>query len=227
MTPKSILIAGSGQAAELIFTQLAEDDRYRATAFVADLEAGSKDVREFCNLPVLTLDEIREAPASQSRDVIIAVGYRNLNRNRENFYQRICAAGLRAISYVHPRAIVSRSASIGVGSIIMAGSVIEPFAKIGEDSVIWSNCTIAHHSIVGSHCWVAAGTVISGHAEIHDNCFVGVGSTVTNRVVVDKFSIVGAGVVLSKNVAPFSVMLRESAEPIGVSSERYSRFLDD
>lgn len=227
MTRKRVAVAGSGKSAEVLLAHLAEDDRFEATLVVADRTPELGKTREFYGLPVVSPEHFVEQGGLQTDGVFMAVGYRDLNRNREHFYRRLLAHGLNFLSYVHPSAVVSRSATLGRGSIVLAGSIVEPFSRVGENSVIWSNCTVAHHALIGDHCWIAAGTIISGHAEICHNCFVGVGCTVTNRVTIREFSILGAGVTVTRDVPPRAVLLEKSSEQINFSSERYDRFLDE
>lgn len=227
MTKKRVAVAGSGKSAEVILAHLADDDRFEATVVVADMLPQAGKAREFNGLPVMSPEQFVEQGGLKTVGVFMAVGYRDLNRNREHFYRRLLAKGLNFLSYVHPSAVVSSSATLGRGSIVLAGSVVEPFARVGENSVIWTNCTVAHHAVIGDHCWIAAGTIISGHTEICHNCFVGVGCTVTNRVTVREFSILGAGVTVTRDVSPSAVLLEKSSDQINFSSERYGRFLDE
>lgn len=226
MAKTKVAVAGSGTSAEVLLAHLAEDDRFEATLVVADTPAESGTSCEFYGLPVVSPEQFVHQGGLQTVGVFMAVGYRDLNRNREKFYRRLLAKGINFLSYVHPSAVVSRSAILGRGSIVLAGSVVEPLSRVGENSVIWTNCTIAHHATVGDHCWIAAGTIISGHAEICHNSFVGVGCTVTNRVTIREFSILGAGVKATQDVPPRAVLLEKSSERINFSSERYGRFLE-
>jgi len=226
VTRSKIAIAGDGQAADLLLEILAEDTRYEATVIIADRSQDIQSPQELCGLPVTSPDEFTDKYGALTEGVFMAVGYRNLNRNREHFYQRLVAKGVNLMSFIHPSAVVSRSATLGKGCLVLAGSVVEPFSRIGENTVVWTNCTVAHHARTGDNCWIAAGTVISGHAEIGNNCFLGVGSVISNDVSIGEFSILGAGAIATRDVAPYGVLLENQSKQIDFSSERYWRFLD-
>lgn len=226
MTRSKVAIAGDGQAADLLLAFLAEDMRYEATVIISDRSSEIQSPQEFRGLPVTSPDEFAVKYGALTEGVFVAVGYRNLNRNRAHFYQRLIANGLNVISYIHPSAMVSRTATLGKGSLVLAGSVVEPFSNIGENTVVWTNCTVAHHAKTGDNCWIAAGTVVSGHAEIGNNCFLGVGSVISNHVSIGEFSILGAGAMVTQDVAPYGVLLENQSKQIDFSSERYWRFLD-
>jgi len=226
VTRSKIAIAGDGQAADLLLAIIAEDTRYEATIIIADRSPEIQSPQEFRGLPLISLDGYAEQYGALTEGVIVAVGYRNLNRNRELFCQRLVAKGLNLMSFIHPSAVVSRSATLGRGSLVLAGSVVEPFSNIGENTVVWSNCTVAHHANIGDNCWIAAGAVVSGHAEIGNNCFLGIGSVISNHVSIGEFSILGAGVLATQDVAPYATLLENKSKQIDFSSERYWRFLD-
>lgn len=226
MTKQRVAIAGCGKSAEVIYAHLAEDDRFEATLFLADTPSELGTDSELHGLPVVSPERFVEKDGLETCGVFMAVGYGDLNRNRENFYRRLLAKGLNFLTYIHPSAMVSRSATIGRGSLILAGTVVEPFSRVGENSVVWTNCVLAHHARVGDHCWIAAGTIISGGAEIRNNCFLGVGCTVTNQVTIKDFSILGAGVIATRDIPPGAVLLEKTSDQINFSSERYGRFLE-
>lgn len=226
MKIKRIAVAGSGQAAEILLDYLSEDERYEVVTIIADLSEVDQKLTH-CGFPLISVDEFIANDFLQTVGVFMAVGYRNLNRDRDQFFRRLKRSGVNFLTYVHPRANVSNSVQLGIGSVVLAGSVLEPFVKVGENSVIWNNCTIAHHAVIGDNCWIAAGAIISGHACVGNNCFIGIGSIVTNRVTISELSIIGAGVLATQNVSPQSVLIANSSERLNFSSERYEPFLHD
>jgi sugar O-acyltransferase (sialic acid O-acetyltransferase NeuD family) len=224
---KRVAVAGNGQAAEILLDYLSDDERYEVVTVIADQISEYDHKQSHCGFPLVSVDEFIANDFLQTVGVFMAVGYRNLNRDRDEFFRRLRRSGVNFLTYVHPQASVSNSVHLGSGSIVLAGSVIEPFVKVGENSVIWNNCTIAHHAVIGDSCWIAAGAIISGHAHVEKNCFVGIGSTVSNRVTVSEFSILGAGVLATRNVSPQSVLIANSSGRLNFTSERYEPFLHD
>ena len=227
MKTNRVAVAGNGQAAEILLDYLSDDERYEVVAVIVDQSSEVDDKQTHCGLPLMSVDEYIANDFLQTDGVFMAVGYRNLNRDRDEFFRRLRKRGVNFLTYVHPRANVSNSVQLGIGSVVLAGSVLEPFVKVGDDSIIWNNCTIAHHAVIGDSCWIAAGAIISGHARVERNCFVGIGSIVTNRVTIGELSILGAGVLATRNVSPQSVLIANSSGRLNFTSERYEPFLHD
>ena len=65
--------------------------------------------------------------------VVIAVGN---NATREKIAKNLSKAGLLMTTIIHPSATVSRYATIGSGSVIFAGAVLNPDCHIGENCII-------------------------------------------------------------------------------------------
>ena len=101
---------------------------------------------------------------------------------------------------VHPRATVASSARVGLGTAILAGSVICPEAVLGDHVIVLQNTTVNHHTRVGDFTTLSAGITILGYIEIGANAFVGGGSTLAPMVKVGDGAVVGAGSVVIRDV---------------------------
>jgi sugar O-acyltransferase (sialic acid O-acetyltransferase NeuD family) len=216
---KKVLLAGNAITAQILFAYMSQDARYQVAGLtVDDAFAAKGGVDEYKTVGLS--EAVCEFPPNTHR-IIMAMGYKDLNRTREAMFARLKAMGYGVETYVHPDARVYTDLPLGEGSVVLPGAVIEPHAQVGANTMVWSNVTIAHHSSVDDHCWVAAGTVVSGHAKVLRNTFLGVSSTVVNAVTVSEFNVVGAAALITRDTKPFSVHLARSAEPFRYSSEDY------
>ncbi len=216
---KKIVLAGNAVTAEVLTRYLRQDARYEVVGFAVD--TGFSSQQSASGYPTVNLSEVVPIFAPETYRVMMAVGYADLNRGRENLFARLKGLGYRIETYIHPDARVYTDTPIGEGSVILPGAVIEPHAQVGANTMVWSNVTLAHHSRVGDHCWVAAGTAVSGEAKVLRNTFLGVNCTIVNSITVGEFNVVGAGAMISRNTKPYSVHLARSAEPFRYSSEDY------
>lgn len=218
---KRVLLAGNAITAEILCAYLRRDSRYDVAGFTVDDEFVAQG--GMGGYRTVGLSGAVSAFSPETHCVIMAMGYNDLNRSRETMFGRLRAMGYGVETYIHPDARVYTDQSIGEGSVVLPGAVIEPHARVGANTMVWSNVTLAHHSSVDDHCWVAAGTVVSGQAKVLRNTFLGVNSTVVNAVTVGEFSIVGANALISRDTKPHSVHLARSAEPFRYSSEDYTK----
>jgi sugar O-acyltransferase (sialic acid O-acetyltransferase NeuD family) len=216
---KKILLAGNAVTAEILCSFLLQDARYEIAGITVDNEFIAQG--SVSGYLTVGFSEVLDNFSPDTHHVIMAVGYDNLNRTRENMFVRLKALGYAMETYIHPDARAYTDNPIGEGSVILPGAVIEPSARVGANTMVWSNVTLAHHSSVDDHCWVAAGSVVSGQAKVLRNTFLGVNCTVVNSITVGEFNVVGAGAMISRDTKPHSVHLARSAEPFRYSSEEY------
>ncbi len=216
-----VILAGNAITASILEGYLLDDERYQLVGTVVD-DAFADD----CGLesvPNLGLSELPNKFDPQTVRVILAVGYGNLNKNREAIATKILDLGFEVISFIHPDAKILTTEPIGGGTVILPNAVIEPHAKVGANAMIWCNTTIGHHSAIGANSWIASGTVVAGHAKVGKNSFIGVNVTIANQVSVGDFNIIGAGALVSKDTNESTVHLARSAEPIRYTAEDYAR----
>ena len=85
---------------------------------------------------------------------------------RKKWQEKIAQAGFLLPILMHPTAMVSRSAVLGAGTVIMAKAVVQPHVHCG-DGCILSACTIVDHDAkIGDYCHINAGAIVSALTEV-------------------------------------------------------------
>ncbi len=217
---QSVIIIGNSSMSEVLYTLIKNDKRYKVECFAVDSKFITANT--FLGLRVIDISEISKKYVKSKVKLLIGIGYKNINRNREDVFNRLLSLGFNIETYIHKDASVHTD-KIGVGSIILPGAVIDPGCEIGSNTIIWSNVICAHHSIIGNNCWVAAGTILSGESTIRKNTFLGVGSIILNKVIVAEYNIIGAGAVIMRNTKDEEVYLTKGGQKIPFNSMEYSR----
>ncbi|MFB4163882.1 NeuD/PglB/VioB family sugar acetyltransferase [Alteribacillus sp. JSM 102045] len=200
MNNKDIYIVGAGTYGEAMF-ELAEILGYKVKAFFDEDEKklhesimGVEITDKFSNL---SCQEIK------GKQFIVAIGN---NEARFNIMNEINSLGGNTPSLIHPTAVISPSAEIGIGVYIQANVYIWTKVKVNDFSIISPNSVIAHHSTIGKACLVSTLTGIGASIKVEDKVFIGMGSTiVTGLAYIRENSIIGAGAVVLKNTERNSV----------------------
>lgn len=115
---------------------------------------------------------------------------------------------------IEPGAIIRDQVEIGNNAVIMMGAVINIGSVIGEGTMIDMNAVLGGRAIVGNNCHIGAGTVLAGVIEppsakpvvIEDDVLIGANAVVLEGVTVGKGAVVAAGAVVTKDVAPYTVV---------------------
>lgn len=101
----------------------------------------------------------------------------------------------RYCTFVHPSCMVSRSAIIGVGTVILANSVVNPKAKVGQFNTIVSGVTIGHDAVIGNYNLIATQAVVA-NIVMGDRNFIGINATTNNKITIGDDCMIG----MSSNV---------------------------
>ncbi len=219
---QDIILVGNAITAQILYSYLGSDPRYRVVGITVDDEfVSSGGIGDLSSAPMSGV--VTAFPPDACR-VIMAIGYNNLNKVRESVFGRLKGLGYTIETYIHPEARVHSQIPLGEGSVVLPGAVIEPHVTVGANAMVWCNVTLAHHCSVAEHCWIASGTVVSGQAKIFRNTFVGVNATIVNGITVGEYNIIGAAALVSKDTKPNSVHLARSAEPLRYSSDDYVKY---
>ena len=101
---------------------------------------------------------------------------------------------------IHPSAIISPSAKIGEGTVVMAGAVINADTVIGKHCIVNTGATVDHDCVIGDYCHIAPGANVSGGTHIGEGTWIGVGACVIQCLNIGKDCMIGAGSVVVKDI---------------------------
>ena len=132
-------------------------------------------------------EAIQHGKLHHPRDAVlwfVAVGD-NLARKSEALAQ-----GGPWATIIHRRAWVSPSASIGEGTVLMAGAIVQPRARIGRHCIINTGATVDHDCVLKDYVHIAPGAHLCGNVHVGEGALVGVGVGIEPGVVIPKWSVV-------------------------------------
>jgi sugar O-acyltransferase (sialic acid O-acetyltransferase NeuD family) len=211
MTAKPVVIFGAGPFAQVAAVYLTKDSPRDVVAYTVDGEYLTNG--EFAGLPVLPFENLLDTHPPDRVDVLVAAGFRGVNRVRREIYERCKRLGYEFISYVSSRAYLMSDEPIGENTFIFEANVIQPFVEIGDNVVLWSGNHIGHHSRIADHCFIASHAVVSGHVTIGESSFVGVNATLRDGISLAPRCVIGAGAVVLADQEEGTV-LRATPAPV-------------
>ena len=121
----------------------------------------------------------------------IAIGQINNSPIRRKLYDLVIKNKKQLPVLKSKNCVISKSAEIGAGALIMHSATINPLAIIGNNSIVNTNATIEHGVSIGDHCHVAPSATVLGDAIVGENCFIGSGAVICQGIRIGKDSVIG------------------------------------
>ena len=200
---RDLVIIGAGGHGRVIADIAQKLGVYKAISFLDDGEA-----KETMGLPIVGKTSDVEKYVDIA-DIFVAIGN---SKVRRDFTECLLTLGANIPTLVHPSAIIGACVEIGVGSAIMAGTVINPCSKLGKGVILNTCSSIDHDCVIGDYRHIAVGVHVAGTVSLGDNVWLGAGATIKNNTIVCGNCIIGAGAVVVKDIM-------ESGTYIGVPAK--------
>jgi sugar O-acyltransferase (sialic acid O-acetyltransferase NeuD family) len=126
--------------------------------------------------------------------VVLAIGD---NRARQRL-----AAGARCHfdTLVHPTAWVHQTVTLGPGTVVFAGVVIQPGTRVGAHAIVNTAASIDHDCSIGDFAFVAPGARLAGGVTLEEGGFMGIGSAAIPGVRIGAWTVVGAGAAVVRDL---------------------------
>ena len=216
MSGRRIFVYGAGGHGKVVADILASRGEGDLAGFVDDCrELWGTRVMGF---PVFGDGEWLRREAEYSR-VAVAGGVGD-GPARRRIAERCAAWGVEILTVVHPRAMVSRTARLDHGTVVMAGAVINADAGVGLGAIVNSGAVVEHDAEVGDFAHVAPRAAMGGASRLGAFSHLGMGAVVLERVCVGSHSIVGAGAVVVED-------LPDGVVAMGVPARIHRRLLSE
>lgn len=147
----------------------------------------NKNIVEFKGKPV-------EHTYSNQAPLIISIGN---NYIRKKITEALCVEYTTAI---HPSSIISRHSTIGKGTVIMQGCIIQSDTSIGKHCIINTGASIDHECIIDDFVHLSPHSTLCGNVHVGEGSWIGAGSTIIQGVKIGKWCVIGAGSVVTKDI---------------------------
>lgn len=199
---RKLIILGTRVFAEEVADLVSECDEYELVAFAENWD------RERCKqfllgCPILWVTDL--APLAATHEAVCALA----TTRRSTFLGQAEQMGFQFATIRHPSARVSRTATVGAGSILSVGVVIAAYTTLGRHVIVNRGSLIGHHTTIGDCVTIQPGANIAGCVHISSGTYIGIGATILDHVTVGSNAVVGAGAVVAKDV-PDNVQVMSS-----------------
>jgi UDP-perosamine 4-acetyltransferase len=191
--PRLVVIGAGGHAKVVI-----EAIRAAAMGEVAGLIDPAPAAPRLLGVPVLGGDEMLERLRGEGiGGAVVALGD---NALRERIGRRLRELEFVLPCVIHPAALISPSAGIADGTVIMAAAVVGAETVIAHLAIVNTGAVVDHDNWIGIAAHVGPACGLAGNVHVGDRAQLGVGSAVRPGIRIGTDAIVGAGAAVVTDV---------------------------
>ncbi|MCI6988926.1 MAG: acetyltransferase [Campylobacter sp.] len=163
---------------------------------------------------IIFLDDKSESkfsPNLPKKEIIIAIGD---NCVRAKVQDKVLKSGFEVVSLIHPSAIVSKSAVVGKGVVIMPNAVINANVLIKDGAIINTSAVVEHDCVIGEFAHLSPNVAIAGGVKVGEFSHLGIASSVIQKISIGANSTIGAGACVIDDISPDCVAVGVPARVI-------------
>lgn len=191
-TKKGLLIIGASGHGKVVADVALKMNKWKYIAFL------DQDETIKSSLDIDVIDRSENAfKYIKDYDIFVAIGN---NATREKVLEELISLGASVPVLTHPSAILGKLVEVGIGTVIMAGAVINCCTKIGKGCIINTGATIDHDNIIGDYVHISPGAHLAGTVSVGKGTWIGIGSAVINNISITGNCLIGAGAVVTRDI---------------------------
>ena len=190
MSAAPILLVGAGGHASACIDVIELHGGFTVAGLVGTASEVGKHVLGY---PVLGTDDNLPGLLARHARALVAVGHIRTAEPRMRLFARLQSLGFALPAIISPLAHVSRHATLGAGTIVMHGAIVNAGAAVGCNCIINSQALVEHDAAIGDHCHIATAAVVNGGARVGTGSFIGSNATLRQSVRVGERCTIGMG----------------------------------
>ncbi|MGB2087469.1 MAG: acetyltransferase, partial [Psychroflexus salarius] len=180
--------------------------KFSVKGFLSD---GPSNISELGYPPVLSkVDDYHVEP----NDVFFcAIG--NVE-DRKKTVQTILNKGGEFINLIHPKAVISPSAKVGIGVAIKAYSSLASDTSIGSFTYLQSSVILGHDVKIGEFCHLNSFSFLAGWVTVEDQVVINAGAKILQFKKIGRKATIGMGSIVIRNVKAETTVFGNPAKKI-------------
>jgi sugar O-acyltransferase (sialic acid O-acetyltransferase NeuD family) len=151
---------------------------------------------------------------SDIQSMIISIGN---NKVRQRISGQL---KMKYVNAIHPTAVLSNEITLGEGTVIMAGAIINPHAFIGNHCIINTGAVIEHDCHIADFAHISPHVSLAGNVQVGEGSHIGIGATVIQGIKIGKWATIGAGAVIIRDIPDYAVVVGNPGKIIKFNQEK-------
>lgn len=192
-----LLLIGAGGHVRSCIDVIEREGRFKIHGLVGHK---SEQGQKVFGYPVIGADADIAAIIQDIPNVLIGLGQIKSPEGRIRLYHTVKENGGVLPVIKSPGAYLSEHASVGEGSILMHGSIVNAGSTLGVNCIINTRALVEHDVSIKDHCHISTKAVINGGVSIGEGTFLGSASKVRELVKIGSRCVIGMGASVFKDL---------------------------
>lgn len=147
-----------------------------------------------------------------TKEGIISIG---VNATRKKVAE-ILDGKIKFATAVHAKTCISKRATIGEGTVIMAGATVNADTEVGKHCIVNTNASIDHDCKLGDYVHISPNATLSGDVHIGEGTHFGGGAVAIQGIRIGKWCTIGAGAVVIRDIPDYATAVGNPAKVIKI-----------
>jgi sugar O-acyltransferase (sialic acid O-acetyltransferase NeuD family) len=196
MSKRDIILIGAGGHAHSCIDVIEQQGQYH----IAGLVGMPQEMHDqHLGYQVIATDDDLPQLVKEYNYTLISLGQIQSPNSRIRLYQQAIRLGFQLPVIIAPTAYVSRHATLGSGTIVMHGSIVNAGVRVGDNCIINNRSLLEHDATVADHCHISTGAILNGGVKVGAGSFIGSGSVIKEGVIIGKDCVIGMGLSVRSN----------------------------
>jgi len=192
-----VIILGDGGHSKVIQEMIQEDGRLNIIAILDDKYEAGYQKHGIIHAPISYTHHLM----ADDTKVVVAIGD---NQIRNRLVRELNLPDICYLSVQHHTAVVSKTAKIAPGTVLMAHTTVNAHAKIDSHCIINTASVIEHDTDVGAFTHVSPNATLTGNVSTGEGVHIGSSATVIPGKHLGSWSIIGAGSTVIEHIPAYS-----------------------
>ena len=209
---RNIVIIGASGHGGMILDCIEKEGRFRVMGFLDSFKTKGTKLNGYevlgseKDLPLL-IDKFN------LYGVALAIG-NNWTRKRVAEKIRSVAPDLKFVTSIHPSCIIGKDVTIGQGTVVMAGAIINANSRLGDFCILNTNSSLGHDGNMLNFSSIASGVSTGGNLFLGRFSAISLGANVIENIIIGEHSVIGAGSLVVENVKSYLVVYGSPARTV-------------
>jgi acetyltransferase EpsM len=191
-----VIVLGNGGHSKVIQEMISSLKDYEMIAVLDDRYSSENEEKGILYGPFSSLKNLLD----QDVKVVIAIGN---NTIRKNVASSLPVRTNQYLSLIHPTAVVSPTAAIGNGTVVMPNAVINAEARIGKHCIINTGAIVEHENTIGDYTHISPNATLTGNVSISEGVHIGASASIIPGMEIGSWSIIGAGSTVIQSIPAY------------------------